>query len=624
MTISPTTNRSLVHIVWGILITSVLLPLPALAQDPVVDSADPPSAEQETYDLEVEIIGDNFGKDSEVDFFVTGTTNPGGITVKGKPKVLGPKKLKVRIDVDAAATVDDFDIQVMSRGRTGKGIELFRVLEKTHPNQDTTPPGVPTNFQVLDVTYGSVLVSFTMPADDGYDPASGPASHCPILVTPSDGPNSHWINDSPWGQPGEEELVVLSSLAPETTYLFSLQCWDDVGGNASAAVEFTETTYPFSAFQDFSWAITEIPVHLDSLIGHRYDAAGNVVIAGTVGTWGRKKGWQQVLLSSTIRLVTGTWDGDTGSWIWSIEDVPGFANRFASHPGGRPAFAGQELIDTKPRYEYELTYTFHDGTAWITETVTSFETETYNAGAMGFAIDPSGEPGIAWCSGANAPGVRLARRDGTGQWSIDTVNTASCEDRGDSTVLSFDDVGNPGILWIDREDSSELRLSYGSPQGWSEELVDALSPGDIWGIDPVALAFDPSRGDFTAVWDTGVEVSVCDRAGTSGWGCTEPIPFGSGTNSHLALDSAGEQLFGLVTESGQDVALARRLHGQPSWTIEHVDHYTTHGLPFPPDQAGPFVALDVLDRPTLSWVWGNIGGDEGPSEDVHFYFAWKP
>ena len=65
-------------------------------------------------DLEGTVEGDNFAKGAEVEFFVNGTQNPGGIHVK-KVKVLGPKKLKATIDVDADATVDDFDIQIMSR-----------------------------------------------------------------------------------------------------------------------------------------------------------------------------------------------------------------------------------------------------------------------------------------------------------------------------------------------------------------------------------------------------------------------------------------------------------------------------------------------------------------------------
>ncbi len=108
------------------------------AQVVQVNSADPSSAQQGTVDLEVEIKGSGFDNSAAVDFFVTGTTNPGGIIVK-KVKVRGPKKIIVTIDVDSLADVDDFDIVVqLSRGRNGKGTTLFRVLKKGSSGLNTT------------------------------------------------------------------------------------------------------------------------------------------------------------------------------------------------------------------------------------------------------------------------------------------------------------------------------------------------------------------------------------------------------------------------------------------------------------------------------------------------------
>ena len=118
------------RLTWGLLLVGLFFfSAPSYAEDPVVDSADPSSTEQGTYDLEVTVVGENFGADSEVDFFVTNTENPGGIKVKNV-KRKNPKTLKVTIDVDPDAQTDlDFDIEVRSGGRTGKGTELFRVLK---------------------------------------------------------------------------------------------------------------------------------------------------------------------------------------------------------------------------------------------------------------------------------------------------------------------------------------------------------------------------------------------------------------------------------------------------------------------------------------------------------------
>lgn len=103
----------------------------AQAQEVQVNSANPSSAEQGTFDLDVEIKGSGFDNSAVVDFFITNTTNPGGIIVK-KVKVRGSKKIIATIDVsDTAETELDFDIAVsFSSGRRGKGTTLFSVKLK--------------------------------------------------------------------------------------------------------------------------------------------------------------------------------------------------------------------------------------------------------------------------------------------------------------------------------------------------------------------------------------------------------------------------------------------------------------------------------------------------------------
>jgi len=106
-----------------------------------VTSANPPSAPQGTLSLDVTISGSGFDSSAQVEFLVTGTTNPGGITVR-KVKVTGPKKLIATVDVTDTAVIANFDIQVsLVGGRKGKGTSLFAVLAKTNdpcaaPNLD--------------------------------------------------------------------------------------------------------------------------------------------------------------------------------------------------------------------------------------------------------------------------------------------------------------------------------------------------------------------------------------------------------------------------------------------------------------------------------------------------------
>jgi len=133
------------RLTWGFFFVGLLVfAAPSYAEEIQVYSADPSSADQGTYDLEVTVAGDNFGADSEVDFFVADTSDPGGIKVK-KVKRQGPKTLKVTIDVDPDAQTEfDFDICVRSRGRTGKGTEMFRVLKKEKPPEPQWEVEIPS------------------------------------------------------------------------------------------------------------------------------------------------------------------------------------------------------------------------------------------------------------------------------------------------------------------------------------------------------------------------------------------------------------------------------------------------------------------------------------------------
>lgn len=101
------------------------------AQPPVkVDSADPPSAPQGTVNLDVVITGSGFSQGAVSRFFVTGTTNPGGVTVNGTAFV-DSRHLRTNITVSDTAVLGFFDIEVvLQSGRTGKGIEKFTVQAK--------------------------------------------------------------------------------------------------------------------------------------------------------------------------------------------------------------------------------------------------------------------------------------------------------------------------------------------------------------------------------------------------------------------------------------------------------------------------------------------------------------
>lgn len=109
-----------------------------------VTLATPASAYQGTTGLDVVVDGSGFDPTARVQYLVTGTTNPGGITVS-KVVFRNSKQLVTTIDVADEADLANFDIQVMlDDGRKGKGTTLFSVKAKPgNPPNEPPPPTYP-------------------------------------------------------------------------------------------------------------------------------------------------------------------------------------------------------------------------------------------------------------------------------------------------------------------------------------------------------------------------------------------------------------------------------------------------------------------------------------------------
>src|SRR5437773_4567836 len=111
---------------------TVLGTLPATAQIQV-DSANPTAAPQGTINLDVTISGNGFKKGAKAQWFVTGTTNPGGVTVNSTT-FKGSGQLTANITVASDAVISGYDIKVTNtNGRTGKGTDLFAITQKGTP-----------------------------------------------------------------------------------------------------------------------------------------------------------------------------------------------------------------------------------------------------------------------------------------------------------------------------------------------------------------------------------------------------------------------------------------------------------------------------------------------------------
>lgn len=115
---------------WGFFST------PAKAQSIQVTSSTPNSAAQGTSNLNVIVGGSGFKKGAQAAWFVTGTTNPGGVTVNSTAFNISGQ-LTANITVSDTADLSSYDIVVTNTdGRSGKGTKLFSV---TSNGKNSTP-----------------------------------------------------------------------------------------------------------------------------------------------------------------------------------------------------------------------------------------------------------------------------------------------------------------------------------------------------------------------------------------------------------------------------------------------------------------------------------------------------
>src|SRR5258707_4112387 len=131
---------------------------PRAAAEVKVISANPNNTTQGTVNLNVIVAGSGFRKGAKVQWFVSGTTNPGGVTVNSST-FDSSNQLTANITVAADAATGNFDIQVTNAdGRTGKGTELFSVISSSSSAGDLSMTIVdsPIGFTSPDVTSDGV------------------------------------------------------------------------------------------------------------------------------------------------------------------------------------------------------------------------------------------------------------------------------------------------------------------------------------------------------------------------------------------------------------------------------------------------------------------------------------
>ncbi len=98
-----------------------------------VEATDPSSAEQETIELDVRVLGSGFDDGSEATWLKDG--DPTGVETHSTDYV-SDQELVANISIAADARIGLWDVEVMTlRGKKGIGIESFEVKEKTPPGQ---------------------------------------------------------------------------------------------------------------------------------------------------------------------------------------------------------------------------------------------------------------------------------------------------------------------------------------------------------------------------------------------------------------------------------------------------------------------------------------------------------
>lgn len=103
--------------------------MPATAQNVSVTSAEPSIGEQDTLALDVRVKGRNFAPGARAEFLLDDDST-GGITVNATTFV-DSTEIIANVTIAAGASTTLFDIRVRNtNGRTGRGSDLFQVVEK--------------------------------------------------------------------------------------------------------------------------------------------------------------------------------------------------------------------------------------------------------------------------------------------------------------------------------------------------------------------------------------------------------------------------------------------------------------------------------------------------------------
>ena len=118
---------------WGLLCVWLFVNTIFATAQIQVNSTNPEAAPQGTTNLNVTVNGNGFKRGAKAQWFVSGTTNPGGVTVNSTT-FNGSTSLTANITIASDAVTSGFDVKVINiDGRTGVGSDAFTVTTKGTP-----------------------------------------------------------------------------------------------------------------------------------------------------------------------------------------------------------------------------------------------------------------------------------------------------------------------------------------------------------------------------------------------------------------------------------------------------------------------------------------------------------
>jgi len=394
------------------------------------------------------------------------------------------------------------------------------------PGDDEIAPGAVTDLGASNPTHHTVDLTWTATADDGYDPASGPATSYDIRYV--DGT----LNDSSWdtasqargeplpGEPDTTETFTLKALLPDTTYEIGIKVLDEAG-NVSAL--------------------------------------SNVVVVTTeLGGW-------------DIQVVDGTAGGTVPNLAFAPDGYPsivykqGIGIYFAHYNGTSWDLEAINETDAAvgPDIEYDpdtdqATVSYGCGAlkfykrlgpgSWELERV---ESKAYNE-QTSLAYDHYGDPTIVYRSASKGKAwMKYASWNGT-DWDKDTVGEPG---EGRHKEQAFDLNGNPGIAF---SGGGALKYAHWNGTDWDIEIVESATNYDC------SLVYDPATGHpsithkgprgerIRYLWFDGADWNLEIVADTGGGPQLRVGPDGTHTIGYIKY---------LDDPQGNELWIARRING---------------------------------------------------------------